>query len=64
MVVVSILLSLTIGIHTYFANQNYNVRDAVLITLLFSLTLIVPMMLNWLVFGRLSVWISKTVIEE
>ena len=64
MSVVSILLCLTVGIVTFFGNQNYNVRDTVLITLLFSLTLIVPMVFNWLCFGRFSVWISKTVIEE
>jgi len=64
MSVVSILLTLTVGIVTYFENQNKYWNETILITLLFSLTLIVPIIFNWLCFGRFSVWISKTVTEH
>jgi ribose/xylose/arabinose/galactoside ABC-type transport system permease subunit len=63
--VVSILLCLAIGIVTYLLINDIDLAvEWTFIILLFTLTLMVPMVFNWLCFGRFSVWISKTDTEQ
>ncbi len=56
-------LFLISGPLTYLENGNHNIGDTLFMMILCSSLFVIPIIFNWLCFGKFTLWISKEVSE-